>query len=160
MKAAMPLKADQGQGRAKQRTKTVSNQLKANEPKTSSKSSVQASCKCPSEDIQRSANSKAYNSDQIKRAEKHEINHLTLKFHLLQARDVPETSLFHQMAKHSPIRPSLSSWLSPLHSPTSSEPLTKSLTHFTVPSQKLFLFPSFVILSQMLIYLLLPPPPT
>lgn len=121
---------------------------------------MRASSKCPAQDIQRSAKSKKHNSGQIKRAEKHEINQLPLKSHLLQATDMPEVSPSHQIAKHSPVRPSLSSRLSAFHSPTSSESLTKSLTHFTVPSQKLFLLPSFVILSQMLIYLLLPPSPT
>lgn len=154
MKAARALKAGQGQGRAKQRTKTVSNQLK------SQKLVQRVLCKLHASAQLRSANSKKHNSGQITRAEKHEIINLTVKSYLLQAADMPEISPFHQMAKHPPTRPFLSSWLSPLHSPASFESLTKSLTHFTVLSQKLFLFPSFVILSQMLIYLLLPPPPT
>lgn len=112
--------------------------------------------------VPRSADSKEDNSGQIRKGEKHEIDHPTSASHLLQATATPEVSLCHQTAKHFPSLPLQAIPHKLAVSVTQSyfqESLTECVTHFTVVSQKLALFHGFVILSQMLLYLLLPPPP-
>lgn len=79
--------------------------------------------------------SKEDNSGQIRRGEKHEINHPTLAYHILQAPGTPKVSPFHQTPPS--ILLSLPQQAIPpqpgvyITQPCFNESLTKCMTHFT-----------------------------